>query len=89
MTTNNPKRTVMTRKLALIVPLSAALFGLVACADEQGTTAKEPPLTAPVYSPATSPPTNPVTGTAPGPGGSGASPSSPGGSAGGGPGGAT
>ncbi len=72
----------MIRKLALIVPIAGALFGLAACTDTQGTTAKEPAVTSPMNSPATSAPTNPVTGTVPGTNSTGASPTSPGGSAG-------
>ncbi len=73
----------MIRKLSLVVPIAAALFGLAACSDTERVTAKEPAMTSPVASPATSAPTNPVTGTVPGPNSTGASPTSPGGSAGG------
>ena len=74
----------MIRQLALALPIGLALFGLAACSDEQGTTAKEPAVTSPMNSPATSAPTNPVTGTVPGTNSTGASPTSPGGGAGGG-----
>jgi hypothetical protein len=71
----------MIRKLSLALPIALALFGLAACADEEGTTAKEPAITSPpANSPATSAPTNPVTGTVPGPNSSGASPTAPSGS---------
>ena len=73
----------MIRKLSLIVPIAAALFGLAACSGEEGTTARQPAITSPMNSPATSAPTNPVTGTVPGTNSTGASPTSPGGSAGG------
>jgi hypothetical protein len=72
----------MIRKISLIVPAAVALFGLAACSDEMGTTAKEPAVTSPVASPATSAPTNPVTGTVPGTNSTGASPTSPGGGGG-------
>ena len=68
----------MIRRLSLVVPVAVALFGLAACSDESGTTAKEPAMTSPVASPATSAPTNPVTGTVPGTNSTGASPTAPG-----------
>ncbi len=69
------------RKLAVFVPIAAAVFGLAACAPT-GTTVKEPALAPPAGSPAIAAPTNPVTGTVPGPNSSGASPTAPGGGGG-------
>ncbi|WP_284943806.1 hypothetical protein [Acidisoma cladoniae] len=66
--------------LKLLLPAAGLLLGLAACTE--GTTAREPAVTAPMASPATAAPTNPVQGTVPGTNTTGAAPTAPGGGAG-------